>query len=76
MIRLRNIKNDGKEIRCDFLVEDCMDYGQLIIDVATQKVEYSIPKGYEECEHHIQKAYNYLLKNKDNLPPIRNIVWY
>lgn len=76
MIKLRNIKKNGKEIQCDFLVEDCAEYGRLAIDIATEKAEYSIPEGYECCEHHIRKAYRYLLDNQDDLPSIRNIVWY
>ena len=76
MIKLRNIINDGTEIRCDFLVEDCAEYGQITIDLSTKEMKYSIPANYEWCKHHISKAYDFLLNTSDNLPATRNIVWY
>ena len=76
MIRLRNIKNNGKVIQCDFLVEDSVECGRLVIDIVTERAEYTIPEGYERCEYHIRKAHRYLLDNQDDLPSIRNIVWY
>ncbi len=76
MIKLQNIKNNGKTIQCDFLVEDCEELCHLSIDLQSKEMQYALPRGYEWCRHHLHKAYRYLLDHADCLPERHNIVWY
>lgn len=80
MILLKNIKRKDNVITMDAFIEDCAEALPLIYDVQKQDFQpYVPPKGYEWCRGHVAHAkwnLQKILKNNEELPEMRHIMWY
>lgn len=73
MVKLKNLKIDEqKNIVADVYPENAKEPGEIIVS-KKEMVDFSLPKGYEWCEYHIDHAKRYIMNNYDKLiAKIRN----
>lgn len=79
MIKLMQIKREENKITCKALIEDCEIYTPLSYDIPSMTFDdYSLPEGYEWCDihiHHAKRFFSSILKNGEDLPESRTIMW-
>lgn len=76
MIILKNIVTYDEFVKCDIYPEDSQEAGFIEINFQNEEImNFSLPLGYEWCKSHIQHVKNYILKNKDNLPKEKLLIW-
>jgi len=79
MIKLKNIKIEGKVLECFFIPEDSREKGKLIVSIPDGKIlKCEYPKGYEYCKNHIEHAIDVILEmeKKGEFPEEKLIMWY
>lgn len=78
MIKLQNIRKSSNLIECDFLPEDSVEYGHIILDtISGEIIQQHIPNGYGWCKKHLLHAVNALMSmiNEDSFPKEKIIMW-
>lgn len=79
MVRLKNIKKSSSVIECDFIPEDSLQSGHIVVDIISDEIKECVyPDGYEWCKNHVIHAKNKLieLSTKDSIPDEKLVMWH
>jgi CxxC motif-containing protein len=79
MIKLKKIVKTNNRITCEAFIEDCDLPLNLVFDISRKDFEkYSLPRGYEWCDSHINHAKRYFtsLIGINEVPHEHTIMWY
>ncbi|PTL29014.1 hypothetical protein C7122_03950 [Lachnospiraceae bacterium oral taxon 096] len=75
MVELRNIREKGDIVRCDFYPEDCTTPGTIVYSRGEKDSVVVYPEGYEWCKSHANHAVKFF-RNTKQLPSEKIIMWY
>ena len=78
MVRLKNIRINGKTIECDIYPEDSSQAGHVVVYTDTKTLKsYTLPDGYEWCMKHVAHVKNKLTEfiGSDTLPAEKVVMW-
>ncbi len=79
MVELKEIKRSENHIECKVYIEDCKVPVILRYRIKEDRLdEYTLPEEYSWCETHMGYAKRYIksVKDEENLPDTKLIMWY